>query len=201
MKKIIAITFALIVVFLTGSCNTKPINLVRIPVKSINTINFLKYKNIVYDTIKAEKFPSEYDPGPSIDYFFLNELPKTLKKPISRYTSPEKDKSELKEGEVLIVGGDISLKIKERSVIDDDKKRKGRRVFVKIENWDLSLNVFFRDAATGKDVFSKTIKDTYNGAERNKPDYNFEFLYKNITEKLVRMFMGLGRMEVRYLIK
>ncbi len=201
MKKVIAITFAVIVIFLTESCNTRPVNLVRIPVKSINTINFLKYINIAYDPVKVENFPSEYDPGPSIDYFFLNELPKTLKKPISRYKPSEKDVSELKEGDLLLVGGDISLKIKERSVIDDDKKRKGRRIFVKIENWNLSLNVFFRDAATGKDVFSKTIKDSYNGAERNKPDYNFEYLFKNITEKLVKMFMGLGRMEVRYLIK
>ncbi|MEN8222928.1 MAG: hypothetical protein ABFR36_06675 [Acidobacteriota bacterium] len=201
MKKTTIIIFAAILILLLGNCSTKRINLVRIPVKSANTINFLKYKDIAYDPVKVEKFPSEYDPGPSIDYFFLNELPKTLKRSVKRYTPVDKSSPELKEGDLLLVGGEISLTIKKRSVIDDDKEKKGVRVFVKIENWELSLNVFFRDAATGKDVFSKTIKESYNGADRNKPDYNFEFLFKNITERLVRSFMGLGRMEVRYLIK
>ena len=201
MKKIIIIAYSVILTFLASSCNTRPVNLVRIPVKSVNAINFLKYKDIAYVPVKVEKFPSEYDPGPSIDYFFLNELPKTLKMPVKRYIPVEKTSSELKEGDLLLVGGDISLIIKERNVIDDDKEKKGLRVFVKIENWELSLNVFFRDAVTGKDVFSKNIKETFNSADRSKPDYNFEFLFKNITEKLVRLFMGLGRMEVRYLIK
>ncbi len=201
MKKTLVIVFSLIFTLLAASCNTRPVNLVRIPVKSVNAINFLKYKDIAYVPVKVEKFPSEYDPGPSIDYFFLNELPKTLKKPVSRYTPEDKTSSVLKEGDLLLVGGDLSLTIKERNVIDDDKEKKGVRVFVKIENWDLTLNVFFKDAVTGKDVFSRTIKESFNGADRNKPDYNFEFLFKNITEKLIRLFMGLGRMEVRYLIK
>ncbi len=201
MKKITIIILSVIITFLAGSCNTRPVNLVRIPVKSVNTINFLKYKNIAYVPIKVEKFPSEYNPGPSIDYFFLNDLPKTLRKPVSRYEPVEKTFSELKEGDLLLIGGDISLVIKERNVIDDDKEKKGLKVFKKIENWEVSFNVYFRDAVTGKDVFSKTIKESYKSADRNKPDYNFEFLFKNITEKLVRLFMGLGRMEVRYLIK
>lgn len=201
MKRTIIIATIAALAILAGNCNTRPVNLVRIPVKSANTINFLKFKNIAYDALKVEKFPAEYDPGPSIDYFFLNELPKTLKKPVTRFDKELAKPDQFKEGELLLVSGELSLGIKERNVIDDDKEKKGLRVFVKVENWEMELKIFFRDFATGEEVFSKSIKEAYNGADRTKPDFNFEFLFKNITEKLIRMFMGLGRMEVRYLIK
>ena len=201
MRRVIIIVYAVIIAFIIGSCRTQPVNIVKIPVKSSTTIDFIKYKDVVYDPVKVEKFPTEYDPGPSIDYFFLNELPKTIKKPIRRQNSGEKPVSGLKEGELLLIGGEISLKIKERNVIDEQKGRKKRRIFVKIENWELQLEIFFRDAATGKNIFSKKLKETYNGADRKKPAYNFEFLFRKITEKFVRLVMGLGRLETRYLIK
>ncbi len=201
MRRSIIIAIAVITAFMIGSCRTQPVNIVRIPVKSSTTIDFLKYKDVAYDPVKVEKFPSEYDPGPSIDYFFLNELPKMIKKPIKRQILEGKPVSDLKEGELLLIGGEISLKIKERNVIDEQKGKKKRRIFVKIENWELQLEIFFRDAATGKDIFSKKLKETYNGADRKKPDYNFEFLFRKITEKFVKLFMGLGRLETRYLMK
>ncbi len=201
MRRVIIIVYVVIIAFIIGSCRTQPVNIVKIPVKSSTTIDLIKYKNVVYDPVKVEKFPSEYDPGPSIDYFFLNELPKTINKPITRQKPGEDPVSSLKEGELLLIGGEISLKIKERHVIDEQKGRKKRRIFVKIENWELQLEIFFRDAATGKNIFSKKIKETYNGADRKKPDYNFEYLFRKITEKFVRLFMGLGRLETRYLIK
>lgn len=201
MRRSILIIYTIILAFLIGNCRTRPVNLVRIPVKSTNAINFIKYKEIVYNPIKVEKFPSEYDPGPSIDYFFLNELPKTITKPISRYQPEEEKNTELKEGDLLLIGGEITLIIKERNVIGEKKGKQRRKFFIKIENWELQLDIFFRDAATGKNIFSKIIKESFNGAEKNKPDYNFEFLFRKITEKFVRLFMGLGRMEVRYLIK
>ncbi|MCK5222573.1 MAG: hypothetical protein KAR14_13390, partial [Candidatus Aminicenantes bacterium] len=106
-----------------------------------------------------------------------------------------------KEGDLLLISGEIILKIKERNVIGEKKGRKKGRFFIKMENWELQLDIFFKDVATGKNIFSKKIKETFNGAERNKPDFNFELLFRKITEKFVRLFMGLGRMEIRYLIK
>jgi len=201
MKKSIVIAMALALVILAGNCSTRPVNLVRIPVQSSNAINFLKYKMIAYDKVTVENFKSDYDPDPVIDYFFLNDLPKTLQKPIKRYNPAEIKQGTLKEGDLLVVGGKISLDIRERNVIDDSKERKGARVFVKVENWELKFNVFFRDAATGKDLFVREIKDSFKNADRNKPDFTFEYLFKNVTEKLIRLFMGVGRLEVRYLMK
>lgn len=201
MRRSILIICIVVLAFLIGSCRTQPVNLVRIPVKSTNAINFIKYKEIVYNPVKVEKFPSEYNPGPSIDYFFLNELPKTIVKPISRYQPEGRDASELKEGDLLLISGEVILKIKERNVIGEKKGKKKRKFFIKMENWELQLDIFFRDVATGKNIFSKKIKEAFNGAERNKPDYYFELLFRKITEKFVRLFMGLGRMEIRYLIK
>lgn len=201
MRRSILIIYSVILAFLIGSCRTSPVNLVRIPVKSTNAINFINYKEIAYNPIKAEKFPSEYDPGPIMDYFFLNELPKTIEKQISRYHTGEKDNSELREGDLLLISGKITLKKKKRNMISEKTGKQKRRSFIKIENWELHLDIFFRDVATGKDIFSKKIKETLNGAERNKPDYNFELLFRKISEKFVRLFMGLGRMEIRYLFK
>jgi len=201
MKRTIPLISTVILAILIGGCRTQPVNLVRIPVKSKNTINFLKFRNLAYIPVKAEKFPSEYDPGPIIDYFFMNDFPKTIEKPILKYVAEQYDLTNLQEGDLLLIGGDISLNIKERNVIDEKKEGKKRRVFVKIENWEMQLEIFFRDAKTGKDVFSKTLIESLNGADKSKPDYNFEFLFRKITEKLVNLFMGLGRLETRYLMK
>jgi len=201
MKRTKLIIYAVFLTFLIGSCRTQPVDLVRIPVQSRNAINFIKYKDIVYDPAKIEKFPSEFDPGPSIDYFFLNELPKTIKKPVKRYKPELYDTSKLKEGDLLLISGEVTLKIKERNVIDEQRGKEKRRVFIKVENWELQFIILFRDLATGKDIFSKTLKDSLSGADKNKPDYNFEFLFRKITEKFVNLFMGLGRLETRYLLK
>ncbi len=201
MRKILLIISFIVITILIGNCKNQPVNIVRIPVKSTNAINLIKYKNILYKSVKTFNFPSEYDPGPSIDYFFLNELPKIMKKPIRNQNRVTQKLTELKDGNLLLIGGDLTLKIKERNVIDVKKGRNKRRVFVKIENWEIKFNVFFRDMTSGKNIFKKTFRESLNGADKKKPDYNFEFLFRKITEKFVNFFMGLGRLETRYLMK
>lgn len=200
MRKAHIFLYIFIAVFLVNSCRTQPVNIVRIPVKTKDAIGFVKYKSILYEGITIEKFPSDYDPSASVDYFFLNELPKTIRKEVSRHIPDESDQTVLKEGEILLIGGKLNLNVKERNVIDEDRKKKAR-VFKKIENWEMEFSIFFRDPASGKNVFSNVFRESMNGVEKNKPDYNFEFLFRKITEKFLRVFMGLGRLESRYLFK
>jgi len=198
MKRIIlAVCFLTIVIFVEN-CSTQKVHLVRIPVVSKSAIDFVKFKKVVYDPIKVIEFQPEFKPEFSINYFFLEEMPKVIDKPIKKFDPANNMSEGLKAGDVLLVGGKLSLKIKELSVISEKKKK---RVFVKVENWELSLEISFKDLATGKEIFKKTLKGSLSGVDGKKPDYNFEFVFRKVTEKFVRIFMGLEKLERRYLLK
>ncbi len=198
MKRIILTACFVTIVVLSGSCSTRRVDLVRIPVVSKSAIDFVRFKKVVYAPIKVKKFPSEFKPESSINYFFLKEMPKVIDKPVGEYDSSNEINEGLNEGDLLLVGGELSLNIKKRSVIREKKKK---RVFVEVENWELSLEIFFKDVATGKEMFKKTLKGSLIGADGEKPDYNFEFIFRKVTEKFIRVFMGLGKLETRYLLK
>ncbi len=199
--KISKIALSLSVVFsLFYGCRTQPVNIVKIPVKSKSTIDFVKYDKILYKPFIYKNFPIGYDPGPSVDFFFLNEFKKIIKKDISKYSSDNKKSVITNSEKSLLIIGEIILDIKIRHVVDRKKRRK-KGVFVKIENWNMKMDIKFIDMNTGKNIFNKILKEKILSTDGKRPDYNFEFLFGKVTEKFVRYFLGLGRYETRYLMK
>ncbi|MEN8153975.1 MAG: hypothetical protein ABFR75_08115 [Acidobacteriota bacterium] len=196
MKKISIIILILISFVLTG-CKIQGHKIVHFEVINKGAIDFDKYKNIFFEDIKINSSVKSYDPIPDINEFFLEEFPKAIKRDIKRAEVPESISKDPVSGSSLIIRGELTLKTIKRSIIREKKKEKK---FVKVENWEMEMKIFFTDMKSGKKVFFKTLKSLLNTADPKKPDYNFKFLFTKITEKLIKGIIRVGKTERRYLL-
>lgn len=195
-------TFLLTVflLFFFFGCNMEKYTIVHIPVPSKKAIDFIKYKKIFFSPFEITGHLEGFDPQVEVNSFFLSEFPKVINKEISGPVNP-KDLSGI-EKSTLLIEGKIIVKVDQRSIIDTKKARhKKRRVFVKVENWEMELEIFFKDLNQKETVLRKKFKSKLNSADPKRPDYNFKFLFRKITENFIRKVMRIGKIESRFLFK
>ena len=196
MKKII-MTLMIIIAIIISGCKLQNSRIVHFPVTGKNAIDFEKYKDIFFENIEIKSFTESYDPSHDIKNFFINEFSKAIKRDIILADISKTEEKTGVSNPSLIIGGELKLKIIKRSIIEGGKKEKK---FVKVENWEMEMKIFFRDTETDKKIFFKTLKSTINSADPKKPDYNFKFLFRKITEKFIRGIRPVGKIERRYLL-
>lgn len=197
MKKTIMALMIITFLAVTG-CKLQNSKIIHFPVTGKNALEFEKYKDIFFENIKIKSFTESYDPSHDIKNFFINEFSKAIDRDITMILkTPETEEKTGISKPSLVIGGELTLKITKRSIIEEKKKKKK---FVKVENWEMEMKIFFRDTESGKKIFYKTLKSTLNSADPKKPDYNFKFLFREITEKFIRGIRPVGKIERRYLL-
>jgi len=197
--RIVSIIFFGAILLFSG-CSVEKYSVVSIPVPTKKAIDFIKYEHIYFSPFDIKGTPEGLSPYKVINFFFLDEFPKVIKKKIEGPVYPDKF-PEFKKNSLLIKGK-VFLKINRRSVINTKKiKHKKRKVFVKVENWEIQTEIEFFDPLLKKTIFKKMIKSTLNSANPKRPDYNFRYLFRKTTEKFIRRIMRVGKTERRFLLK
>lgn len=99
------------------------------------------------------------------------------------------------------VGGELSLKILERNVIQKvgDPGRKTRQ-FVKVENWTLELTIRIVDPATRDVLFEKTYRRSLEEADPEDPYFNFKTVFNYCADLFSREVIGGEKIERRFLL-
>ncbi len=201
MRKLrIPVLLMIFFTFINTACRGDRFSLVYIPVPTVKAVDFAGYQDIFYSGIMIKGIPENIQSKKITNNFFVNEFSKVVKKRVSGPVSID-PKAE-KRNKSLLISGDIVVNIKKRSIIGSKKKDgKKIRIFKKVENWELEMSLTFQDIGTGKILFTKKMKSILNSADPKRPDYNFRFLFRRVTERFIRRVMRLGKIESRYLLK
>jgi hypothetical protein len=142
--------------------------------------------------------------------FFTHEFQKTLNRKIE-YFEPEKNAADsiqsLREKlknfpNSLLITGKFKTDVKTRSIVKDIKKEtKKKKAFVKIELWEMELEVEYIDTNSFKTLGKKTIRSNLKDADPTKTEFNFKSLFDKITDQFLQESQKKVRIQVRYLLK
>lgn len=184
---------------------------VRIEVADQQSLTFEKYDRVIYTDLVLESAPENYNPEKELNVFFLEDLPRILKKDVEHISVEGKTieekienlKSRIKETSgTIAVTGKLTFGIKSRSKIAEKKGKKGKkeRKFVKVEHWTLSMDIALIDLETGKEFFQDTYTEKLADAESKNPKYNFDALFFKINNRFGRQVTTVKKNERRYLL-
>jgi hypothetical protein len=183
---------------------------VRIDIQNPDAIDFEQYDLIVYKDLTIGKMPKDYSPVEEVKTFFLNDLPRVIKKDIESWDNKKHSVDDLPP-KTLVISGTLDLDIKERSKIKevkgDTKKGKGtgkkRRAFVTVQHWNLKLTVTVTEYIKGsdkKELFNQKFEEKLANAEPGNDKFNLETLLFKITNRLARKVSSGKRVQRRYIL-
>lgn len=195
-SKYIIITMLVLPVFVFLSCVTSSDHVsVRIPVKYKGAVDFDKPKVIYYDELVLENVPQNYKPQQEIKEFFLEDLPRYIKRDVE-HLQEDADKSNS-----LVISGKMKFDIKDRSVIRKVSTETGKKkTFVSVQHWAMNFEIIITEAGTGKEIFKKNYDSKLKDADPEEADYNFKALFNNVTDKFLKDVTRKERFEQRYLL-
>ncbi len=203
----IATVFVLTLLLATACSSGKGFkgrSIVNIEVTAPNVIKFDKYKSIYYKDLIMDVRIENFDPTKSVTHFFMDEFPMATKAHIMKYD--EEKNAKLAPGELLI-SGSLKLSVKERNKIEDVKNEKGKgksRQFVKVQHWDLKMEVIFTEGTEdgkGNEIFKKEFDEKLADADPESAQFNFENLFFKMTNRFTTRVTTIKRTQRRYLLQ
>jgi len=207
--RIVMALCVLTVVYL-ASCARGGVNRVevRIEVQDPFAVDFDKYDKIVYKGLTIETNLKNYNPDNELKEFFLQDLPKALNKTVEPWDEEKsKEQGEMSPGvKTVVLTGTLKLDVKERSKIEEVEDKaaevpgKKKRAFVAVQHWDLKLTVILKDAADGAEVFNEEFNEKLANVDPENAKFNFEKVFFQITNRLVKKLTKSTRVQRRYLL-
>lgn len=184
---------------------------VRIEVSEAKSIDFDKFDKIVYADLLIKTPPKGYTPVNELKAFFVDDLSRTLDKPIEHLPAADMDKEKrmesiterLKESpNSLLITGETIFDIKTRSKIEEKKNKEGKKekTFVRVQHWTLTVKVELVDVDTGETLFKKSYSEKLGDADVDNPKYNFDDLFFKINNRFAKEITSKKRTQRRYLI-
>lgn len=204
---IVSVGFMLVFFYLfsTVSCTRGADRIeVRIEVENPHAIDFEKYDKILYQDLSLEWPAKDFSPEKQLKSFFLEELAKN----IDRNIEPWDGNSFNPEGGIpagaLLITGKLTLEIKERSKIKEQKDETGKikNVFVGIQHWSMTMALVMKDADTGKDIFKQDFIEKLSDVDSSETTtkFNFEKIFFKMTNRLIMKVKKTKRLQRRYLL-
>jgi hypothetical protein len=169
-----------------------------------HSINFDKYEKILYKGVTLESVPKGYDPTPEIKSFFLEDLGRVIEKKVEQWDR-EKHGEMVPDG-LLVISGNLKISVKSRSKIEDvkgegkGKKKKGKKQFVTVQHWDMTMTLELKDASAGKAIFKEDFKAKLANADPETLKFNFENLFFKVTTRFVKKVTRTKKMQRRHLL-
>lgn len=208
-KRLIIVSFGFMLVFFylfsAVSCTRGADRIeVRIEVENPHAIDFEKYDKVLYQDLTLEWPAKDFSPEEQLKSFFLDELAKNIDKEIEPWAGGTSDAgAELPAGALLITGK-LTLEIKERSKIKEQKDETGKtkNVFVGIQHWSMTMALVMKDVNTGKDIFKQDFTEKLSDVDTSDTTtkFNFEKIFFKMTNRLVMRVKRTKRMQRRYLL-
>jgi hypothetical protein len=208
-KRLIIVSFGFMLVFFylfSASACTKGSDRieVQIEVENPHAIDFEKYDKILYQDLVLDWSAKDFSPEEQLRSFFLDELAKNIDKNIEPWTGNTADAETPLPANALLITGKLSLEIKERSKIKEQKDEtgKGKNVFVAIQHWSMTMAVVMKDTSTGKDIFKQDFTEKLSDVDSSETTtkFNFEKIFFNMTNRLVMTVKKTKRLQRRYLL-
>jgi hypothetical protein len=177
---------------------------VRIEVENPDAVDFEKYDRILYKDLTLEWPAKDYTPEEQLRNFFLDELAKNIDKNIEPWAGNPSDAEAEIPANALLITGKLTLEIKERSKIKEQKDKTGKtkNVFVGIQHWSMTMAVVMKDGGTGKDIFKQDFTEKLSEVDSSETTtkFNFEKIFFNMTNRLIIKVQKTKRMQRRYLL-
>lgn len=208
-ERLIMVSFGFILVFFylffTASCTRGSDRIeVRIEVENPHAIDFEKYDKILYKDLSLEWPAKDFTPEEQLKSFFLEELARNIDKNIEPWTGNTSDPETGIPAGALLITGKLTLEIKERSKIKEQKDETGKtkNVFVGIQHWSMTMALVMKDGDTGKNVFKQDFTEKLSDVDTSETTtkFNFEKIFFNMTNRLVMRVKKTKRMQRRYLL-
>ncbi len=204
---IVSVGFMLVFIslFSTASCTrgTNRIE-VRIEVENPHAINFDKYGKILYKDLTLEWPAKDFSPEEQLRSFFLDELAKNIDKNIESWAGNTPDPETGVPANALLITGKLTLEIKERSKIKEQKDETGKvkNVFVGIQHWSMTMALVMKDGSTGKDIFKQDFTEKLSDVDSSETTtkFNFEKIFFKMTNRLIMKVKKTKKMQRRYLL-
>jgi len=208
-KRLIIVGFGFILVFFylfAAAACTRGANRmeVQIEVENPHAIDFEKYDKILYQDLALDWPAKDYTPEEQLRTFFLDELAKNIDKHIEPWTGNTADAEAGLPANALLITGKLSLEIKERSKIKEQKDETGKvkNVFVGIQHWSMTMAVVMKEGSTGKDIFKQDFTEKLSDVDSSETTtkFNFEKIFFNMTNRLVTRVKKSKTLQRRYLL-
>ncbi len=177
---------------------------VQIEVENPHAIDFEKYDKILYQDLALDWPAKDYRPEEQLRTFFLDELAKNIGKHIEPRTGNTADAEAGLPANALLITGKLSLEIKERSKIKEQKDETGKvkNIFVGIAHWSMTMAVVMKESSTGKDIFKQDFTEKLSDVDSSETTtkFNFEKIFFNMTNRLVTRVKKSKTLQRRYLL-
>jgi hypothetical protein len=187
--------------FLTTGCGRGISNhlevLIELP--DPGSLNFDDYKTVLYKDLEVEGMPENFDPTSRLRNFFIADLSRSIDKKVQQWN--ESDHGELVPKGLAIISGKLKMEIKSRSKITDDKSEgKGKKKFVTVEHWSMTLELKIKDESTGKEIYEDSFTAKLANAEPDSIEFNFENLFYKVTNRFIHRVTRTKKMQRRHLL-
>jgi hypothetical protein len=209
MKYRFLMVLTIVILFAAVSCSDNHIQL-RIPVQKSEYVDLDKYQKILVTDFKTTITPDTFNPGIFPKEFFLDDFSKFTNKKVeylkvdeSKAKEPEKLKEFLAQHpDSLLVTGNMSVEIKETSIIKEIKNKFGDKIksFVKIKNWSIKLDINLFESNSGAKIRSFNLKYQLKDNEGLKDNYNYNAVFNNVTDQFIRSVTRKNVMQRRFLL-
>jgi hypothetical protein len=177
---------------------------VQFEVENPHAIDFEKYDKIFYQDLTLEWPAQDFSPGEQLKNFFLDELAKNIGKNIESWSGSTSEPGTGILAGALLITGKLTLEIKERSKIKEQKDETGKvkNVFVGIQHWSMTMDLAMKDGSTGKDIFKQEFTEKLSDVDSSETTtkFNFEKIFFNMTNRLVMRVKKTKTMQRRYLL-
>ena len=208
-KRLIIVGFGFMLVFFylfsAASCTKGADRLeVVLEVENPHAIDFAKYDKILYQDLILEWPVKDFSPEEQLKSFFLDELAKNIDKNIEPWAGNSSDAEAGIPAGALLITGKLTLEIKERSKIKEQKDKTGKtkNVFVGIQHWSMTMALVMKDVNSGKDIFKQDFTEKLSDVDTSDTTtkFNFEKIFFKMTNRFVMRVKRTKRMQRRYLL-
>jgi hypothetical protein len=204
---IVSVGFVLVFFYLCAavSCTRGANRLeVRIEVENPHAIDFDRYDQVLYKDLVLEWPAKDFSPEEQLRSFFLEELAKNIDKDIEPWVGNTSDPEAALPAGALLITGKLTLEIKERSKIKEQKDETGKtkNVFVGIQHWSMTMALVMKDGSAVKDIFKQDFTEKLSDVDTSDTTtkFNFEKIFFKMTNRLVMRVKRTKRMQRRYLL-
>jgi hypothetical protein len=177
---------------------------VQLEVENPHAIDFAKYNKILYQDLTLEWPAKDFSPEEQLKSFFLDELAKNIDKNIEPWVGNTSDPEAGIPANALLITGKLTLEIKERSKIKEQKDETGKvkNVFVGIQHWSMTMALVMKAGSTGKDIFKQDFTEKLSDVDSSETTtkFNFEQIFFKMTNRLIMKIQKTKRMQRRYLL-
>jgi hypothetical protein len=163
------------------------------------SVKFDQFDTVLFRGVELEGIPENFDPGPFLDSFFIDDISRTTEKKVEPW---EREKhGEMVPKKLLESSGKLKLEIKSRSKIRDVKVgNKTKRKFVTVQHWTMTLTVILTDASAGKVLYKDDFNAKLANADAETVKFNFDNLFFKVSSRFLKRITRTKKMQRRHLL-